>query len=355
MKQATLRLTCALASIGMLTALPAVSADATDDQRKPPVTKFSPTKLDKGKTRAGYVDGKTLHDGKKQLELDVPHDVWDAHPLRNGYLVETDDPKTGWGVIHYRVENNGKVTKLRRFPKGLWSLHINSDGKRVVAEIETPSRSRLTVYNAYTNKVIRSKKIGQRVDVLNYVNGRVLLTRGVDKSTLSWYRPKANKQRKIATVPGWARFADPGMDVIGLGAGEGGSCYDVRRFKAPGEKLWRLCPDKGIQDGVWFSPNGDYALTKESIHDKPKFETVFLRRVSDGSVVRTFKARRFGTLGWENNKSILVEAAAEKQAARVRCTVAGTCTRVSRLVKGRDNFYALDNLDTLLLEQNLLS
>ena len=352
MKKTTLRLTCALTTVGLFTALPTVSAHAEDDARKPPVTKFNATKLDTGKTAAAYVDRKMLHDGKKKLKLEIPHDVWNVHRLQKGYLVEADDPKTGWGVIHYRVGPKGKVTKLRRFPRGVWTLEVNSNGRQIAIEIDEPNRSRLIVYNAFTNKVVRNRALGKH-DVLDYVKGRVLLTRGVQKSTLSWYRPKANKSRKIGTVPEWARFADPGINVIGLSDGAG--CFDVRRFKAPRKKLWRLCGEKGIQNGVWFSPNGKWALTKESIHDQPKLETVFLRRVADGAVVRKFKTPRFGSLGWENGNTMVVEAAAQKKAARVRCTVGGKCTRVSRLVKGRNNFHALDKLDSLFIDLKLLT
>ncbi|MDN5852526.1 MAG: hypothetical protein L0K86_06695 [Actinomycetia bacterium] len=352
------RLVCAIATAALVGGIPAASVNAAtadnEGTRNPPKTKFDPTELRKGKTQAAYVDRKMLHDGKKKLKLNVPHDVWDAYHLKRGYLIETDDPKTGWGVIYYRVGPKGKVTKLRRFPKGVWSVHIDSGGRKVAIETESFSSSGITVFNAFTNKTIRRKKIGKH-DVLNYVKGRVLLTRGVDRSKLSWYRPRANTTRKIGSVAGWARYADPGINVIGLGAGPGGSCYDVRRFKAPRERLWRFCSKKGIPNGIQFSPNGKYMLTTVSVHDRPKLDTVVIRRVKNGSVVRKFKARMFSGSVWENGHTFVVEAAAHKKAARVRCTVGGKCRRVSRLVKGSSDFGALDKLDSLFLDRRLLT
>lgn len=355
------RLVCAAVAATLVGTVPATSANAdTADEgdegrsNNPPTTTFDPTKLATGKTQAPYVDRKMLHDGNKKLKLNVPHDVWNAYRLRNGYLIETDDPKTGWGVIYYRVTPKGQVTKLRRFPKGVWSLHVDTGGRKVAIETETADSSALTVLNAFTNKIIRRKNLGKH-DALDYVNGRVLLTRGVNRSTLAWYRPGTNKTRKIGSVAGWARFADPGINVIGLSAGQGHSCFDVRRFKAPRKRLWRLCGGKGIQNGIWFSPDGKRAMTTESIHGRPKPETVYVRRVSDGKVIREFKAARFGSLAWENNRTIVVEAAAHSQAARVRCTVGGKCKRVSRLVKAPDEFRALDKLDSLFMDVRLLT
>lgn len=349
----------AIATAALVGTMPASSVNATttedDSTRKPPTTKFDPTKIDKGKTRAAYVDGTVLHDGKKTLKLNVPHDVWDVHRLKRGYLVETDDPNSGWGVILYRVAPGGKVTKLRRFARQVWSIKVDSTGSKVAVQIFTVNRGTpLTVFDAYTNKVIRRKNIGKN-NVVHYGRGRMLLTRGSETSTLSWYRPGNNKTKRIGKVPGWVQFADPGINLLGArGKGDAPSLV-VRRFTQPRKNLWRFTSKEHIPDGIWFSPNGKYAVTSLSTHDQPKLDTVTVRRVSDGAIVRRFKAPLFSTIGWENDRTLIIEAAAHQQAARVRCTIGGTCTRVSRLVEGPSNFYALENLDTLLLDQKLFS
>ena len=347
--------------MALLGAVPATSSNAaqqSDTAAKPPTTTFNPTKLAKGKTTAAYVDGKTLHDGKKTVKVKVPHDIWDVYKLRRGYLVGVDDPKTGWGIIYYRVgPKGGNATKLRRFAQGIWNLHVNTDGQRVAVNADTKDAgSKLVVFNATDNKVIRRKDLGRK-ELLGYSNGRTLLSNyqvKKNRSVLSWYHPGKNTTTKIGTAPDWARFADAENDVLGLGAGPGGSCYDVRRFKAPRQRLWRFCSKKGIPDGIRFSPDGKRMITTVSFHNQPKVATLTVRRVKDGSVVRRFRAPEFSSAGWENAKTIVVEAAAAKKAARVRCTIGGKCTRVSRLVKGVNNFRALDNLDTMFVGLKLL-
>ncbi|UYM03496.1 TolB-like translocation protein [Solicola gregarius] len=347
------QLVCGIAAVALVGAVPATAAQA-EPEPKPPTTTFNPNSLAKGKTTAAYVDGKTLHDGKKKLKLKVPHDVWGVDRLGRGYLVRTDDPKSGWGQILYRVgPRGGKATRLHRFGRQVWSVTPSSNGRRIAVQIFDPAR--LYVVNAKTGKVTRQKKIG-RQNVLDYDGQRILMARfraKQNKTAMSWYRPGTDKYDKIGTVPTWARFADPDLDLIGLGADQG--CYDVRRFKAPREKLWQFCSKKGIPDGITFSPDGKYMLTSVSFHKQPKIDTLTVRRVRDGSVVRRFQAREFSAAGWEDAKTIVVEAAAQKKAARVRCTIGGKCKRVSRLVKGGNNFGALNKLDTEFVDLKLLS
>lgn len=345
-RTATVRIAvCAAVSAVLAGTLPAYAGVHRDP---PPTTKFVPSQLDKGPTGEPYVRGKVLHDGTKKLKLKVPHDIWNVSPLRRGYLVQTDDPDSGWGQILYRVGPGGKVNRLRRFGGHVWSVHVDSGGEKVAVQL-FGKKNRLVVFDAFGNRVLRKRKIGNQ-DVLTYFKGRLLLTRGIDRSRLSWYRPRANTTKRIGSVPQWAIFADPRHDVMALRSGGGGQCFDVRRFQRPRTKLWRLCGGKGILAGLWSSPNGKYVLTRKDFHERPPLETVFVRKVADGSVVHRFKVRHFGALTWEGNHKLLMQASAQAKAALVRCTLGGDCHRVTGLVEGADDVYAIGKLGTLFLD-----
>lgn len=340
---------CGLAAIALIATVPAPSAGATDEQRRPPTTRFVPSKLDRGKTDAPYVRGNTIHDGKRTVKVRVPHDIWDVQRLRRGYLVETDDPKSGWGQILYRVGTGGKATKLRRFKGHVWSVNVDSRGRKVAVQIFRIKGYPLTVFDAFSNKVQRRTNVGSK-EILNYIDGRLLLERGAGPSRLMWYDPRTDETEKIGKVRGWAVWADPALDLMALRADRG--CFDVRRFERPRKKLWRLCAEHdGLQAGLWFSPNGKYVLTREDIHDPPKWQTVYVRRASDGKVVHRFRTHWFGAMGWEDNHTVTMEASARAKAALVRCTLGGKCKRVTNVVKGADDVYAIGKLDITLFDK----
>ena len=303
-----LALLAALATLsGALTA-PAVAAPAPTIDIKPA---HLPRGEDSGVPR--MVGDKTIVDGDTRIEL-----------ARPSYLLGTSGDE--YVVASYprilRVAADGTTERVTRYG-GAADPRLTADGEDVLISRVVRGRSVIRVVDSETGDEITTRRFHGYVGVLDADESRAVLTGTSPERTLWWnYRSGATK-RIVGRGGGSADIRADRLATLTGDPYEGG-CTVVSRLSRPRVVLWRSCEEIPIA----FSPNGRRMVTVFLLSDGLGPGEIDARTTKGGKRIATYRSYYFGSITWETNRALLMEAHTKRRTAVVRCVVAD-CERAS--------------------------
>jgi len=299
----------ALATLLALVAAPATAAA--------PSVEVRPGALPRGAdARLPHLAGDTITDG--DLRVPAPPGSYLLGRSGDAYVVVSET-----GIV--RVSRDGATDRLAR-PAPDAQPTLSRDGRHVVlVRTSDDGRSRFRVLDAVTGDVVATRTFSGYASVLAADDGRLVLTASAPDRT-QWWSFLSDATARIAGRLGGA--ADIRADRLATFTGDpyDGGCTVVTSLRHPTDVLWRSCDEAVAR----FSPDGRRMATMHILTDGLGPDEVHARRTSGGAEIATYTAYWFGTVEWETNRALVLDAHTQRRSALVRC-VAGACERASAI------------------------
>ena len=296
LRTAVLAAAASLALVAVVT--PGASAHAVET-----VDLSRPGSLERGDdVRLPHLEGTTLVDG--ELRIEVPNAITLLGPSEDDYLVSTRDSRGVYRVK--RVAPDGSKAVLLRGRRALYTV-LSDDGRHLIGT-DNRRLTTLTAYDATDGTEVAGHTFRSRLEVLDADGGVVLASSWERPRTLTGDLATGARERVSADV---AYQGDLSADPY-----EGG-CSLVTRPSAVGETLWESCRQKVAT----FSEDGERLVTMHILTDGAGPGELQLRE-TDGTRLTTYAASWFGSVGWEDVDTLLLDANGRRNGALVRCDLA---------------------------------
>jgi hypothetical protein len=313
----------ATAALGVATLPPSAVGAATS-----PV---DPTALPRGADPSVvHLVRDTIKDGERRVAATRRGEHQALWVVAGGYLVRDYDvgPRQLTRVVF--VSHAGEQRVVARSRSWI-QVEVSTDGRRIATQVwpdDTGVRSVLTVFHPRTGAVLGQRTL-RLATLAALTRTRVLVGRRArwkDPATVWW-----NYQRdSLRRIHGQAAInADVAHDTVVFERSSIGEfCNRVAVLSRPGRTLWTSCR---VYPHQW-SPDGSHAIATHTYFDAAGTDRWW---VVDGRTAQK-QARITGRLDWdavwEDDQHFLTKAQSERgKAAVVRCDLAGTCERASRV------------------------
>lgn len=287
----------------------------------------APGDLDPGALSRGadakvpYAVGSTVIDGGSRIAVDG------TYALVLGRSGDAVVVQTDRAVLRVTPDRQRRIARIG---DGV-EARLSEDGTDLVlARIASRTgRTTVRVLNATTGAREASHVFRRYAVALAARHGRVVLTASSPTRTFSW-NSRTDAVRRIAGRSGGA--VNIGADRLGTLTGDPyqGGCYVVSSLRHPRHVLWRSCSE-GVMS---FSPGGSRMVTTHLLADGLGPGEVWQRTVDGGRLVAHHSAYWFGSVRWESDRALLLEAHTQRRWAVVRC-VRDDCERASRIRRSR--------------------
>jgi len=262
------------------------------------------------------LDNDVITDG--DVRVRAPHGSYLLGESGDDYLVAGDR-----AIV--RVAQDGSTERVARTAADAQPT-LSQDGEHVVlVRTATHGRSRIRVVDAQTGDLVASRAFSSYASVLDASEGRLVLTTS-KPALVQWWNFLSDTTAPIAGRLGGradiladrvATFTDDPYD---------GGCTVVTSLRRPAKVLWRSCAEAVAA----FSPNGVRMATMHILTDGLGPGEVTARRTTGGKALATYRTYWFGSIAWETDRALVMDAHTRKRAATVRC-VAADCERASGL------------------------
>lgn len=300
-------LTAALAATAPL-ALLALVASTASAHAVETVDLSRPGSLERGDdVRLPHLEGTTVVDG--ELRVEVRNAMALLGPSGDDYLVTTRNDHGLYRVK--RVAPDGSTTVLLRGPQALYTV-LSDDGVHLV-RTDNRRMTGLTAYDATDGTEVASRTFRGYVEVLDADGGVVLVSSWQRPRTLTWDLATDERER---VTPYVGYQGDLSADRLAVYTGDpyDGGCTLVTRPSAAGETLWESCRQKVAT----FSEDGARLVTMHILTDGAGPGALQLRE-TDGTRLTRYVASWFGSVGWEDVDTLLLDANGRRNGAVVRC------------------------------------
>jgi hypothetical protein len=280
-----------------------------------PTVPIKPAQLERGEdsTVPRMADDKVIVDGDTRVELKKP-----------GYLLGKSGDE--YVVASYpfvvRVSADGTTERITRLHEAA-DPQLTADGEDVLLSRVVQGRSIIRVVDSETGDQVTTHRFRGYVGVLDADESRAVLT-GTSPDRTLWWNYRSGATERIVNRGGGS--ADIRADRLATLTGDPyeGGCAVVTRLSRPHDVLWRSCEDIPVA----FSPSGRRMATVYLLSDGLGPGEVTARTTKGGEALATYTAYYFGSLTWETNQALVMDATTKTRAATVRCVVAD-CERVS--------------------------
>lgn len=317
--------------VSALIAAPLVAATTAAADDYPEGERIDPAALDRGTaTPLLRLVDHTIVDGDTQVTVTGSANTSMLGRSGGEYLVMTSDTNyENWQLV--RVTAAGEQTAVAGGPGALPPATLADGGGHVVLEVYRRRGNILRVLDAVTGEQVARRRFAY-VSVLDFGDRRMVVGQWQNRSTPArtfWWNPFTDRLAKIAGKAGYV--ADISADRVGVFLDDPylGGCQKVMTLSAPRRTLWRSCDDAVMS----FSPTGKRMVTSYILNDGPGPGMLQVRGAA-GRVLDTYRSRWFGTMHWEDDRRLLLQAATRRTVAMTRCTLQ-TCERISRLYRTR--------------------
>ena len=304
LRTAVLAAAASLALVAVVT--PSASAHAVET-----VDLSRPGSLERGDdVRLPHLEGTTLVDG--ELRIEVPNAITLLGPSDDHYLVSTRDSRGVYRVK--RVAPDGSKAVLLRGRRALYTA-LSDDGRHLIGT-DNRRLTTLAAYDATDGSEVARRTFRSRLEVLDVDGGVVLASSWERPRTLTWDLATGARERVSSYV---AYQGDLSADRLALYTDDPyeGGCSLVTRPSAAGETLWESCRQKVAT----FSEDGERLVTMHILTDGAGPGELQLRE-TDGTRLTTYAASWFGSVGWEDVDTLLLDANGRRNGALVRCDLA---------------------------------
>lgn len=308
----TLR-TLGLSAVAALAAAPLLAAPAV---AAAPV-EIEPARLARGADPAvPFVRGGEVVDGTRRV--DVPGRRASVLGRSDGGYVVVSLVGRTWTTSRVGVTSRPQTIVTGPVPE---FVELSDDGGLVTVETNLRRRTRIDVHLASTGDLVRRGLFARFPRVLD-VQGERAVVGGPDGGYL--WNVRTNRRTVLDT--GFVYEADISSDRLASfdkDPYEGG-CSQVSQLFSPRDLLWASCVE-AVRE---FSPDGDRIVTQHKLTDGLGAGRLRERTV-EGRLLATYDVDSFfGSVAWEDDTHLLLEAYGESRGALVRCSE-GDCERAS--------------------------
>ncbi len=272
----------------------------------------------------------TIRDGERRIPATTRGEHEALWVVAGGYVVRDYNvgPRRLTRVVFIGHDGERRVVARSRF----WvEVEVAASGRRIATQVwpdDTGQRSVITVSLPRTGQVLDRREM--RLATLAAVTGsRVLVGRRArwkDPATVWWSYTRDTVRRIYGQA---ALDADvPHDKVVFERSTVGEFCTRVAVLSRPARTRWRSC---GLTPHQW-SPDGTRAIATHAYFDAAGTDRWW---VVDGRTAQQ-QSEVVGRLDWdavwEDDAHFLTKAQSDTgEAAVVRCDLAGTCERASRI------------------------
>ena len=287
----------------------------------PGTTRIQPDRLDRGENpHVAYVLDGVLHNG--EVRVDLGRGTRLLGSTAQGHVVEAPGPnQSRRGTKVVRIAADGTRTVLLRRVRND-GMVMSRDGSRLFAVRFLVGRgenmrTRLKVWNLSGSKLLTDRVVGGYATPMAATRNRVWMS-DWDRGTYT-LNAKGRQHTRVSRLVG---------STVHLGAGllagytkdpYDGGCTRIVRTARPRTVLWKSCDERVAA----FNPAGTGFASFGILVDGIGPNLVNTRRLR-GALTGRYRTNWFGSIDWENNRSVLLEANGARARALVRCT-AGEC------------------------------
>lgn len=320
--------------LSALVAAPLVASTPATADDYPEGERINPAALDRGPaTPLLRLVDHTIIDGGTQVTVTGGANASMVGRSGDDYLVVTSDRNyENWRLV--RVTAAGEQATVAGGPGTQPPATLADGGAHVVLEAYRRRGNVLRVLDAVSGEQV-ARRAFPYVSVLDFGERRMVVGQWENRSTPArtfWWNPFTDKLARIAGKAGY--IADISADRVGVFLDDPylGGCQKVMTLSTPRRTMWRSCDDAVMS----FSPTGKRMVTSYILNDGPGPGMIQVRGAA-GRLLDTYRARWFGTMHWENDQRLLLQAATRRTVAMTRCTLR-KCERISKLYRtdGRD-------------------
>lgn len=318
------RLVLGVAVVTLVSVLPRPSVAAAP-------APIDPAALPRGADPAiAYLVRDTIRDG----DLRVPATERGHHEglwvVDGGYLLRDYNVGRPRHVVVVFVDPTGDRRVVAR-SRGWIDVAVSPSGRRIAVRRDTGPgllRSAVTVSDAATGRVVASRTM-RLVTLAAVTDHRVLIgkrARWHDPATLWW---SYDRDRTWRLYDQAAIGADPGHDVVVFDRTDLGEfCNRVAVLSRPARTLWGSCD---VYPHQW-SPDGTRAIASWTYFDAAGTDRWWVVDGRTGARLSTITGRLDWDAAWEDDGHFLTLAQGDEGgAAIIRCDLAGSCERASRV------------------------
>ena len=308
-------LVSALAALPLLAGVPAAAAPVEE-------TPVNPAALERGADPAvPQVLGSTILDGDRRV--DVPaQELWLLGTTGDDYVVAAYGKRRARVL---RVAPDGTHTTL--LPDFTGDLTLSGDGTQLFETRLRDERSVVKVHDTTTGELLVRRVFRGYVWILDADEQRAVVSR-LSPSRTFWWHTGTDDTERISKREGY--FADIAHNLVATLDGDpyDGGCSVLAPLSEPSETVWRSCKHAVTS----ASPNGKRLATTLILADGPN-PLVRVHRTG-GKLLARYRAVPgwFGSVTWEDNRSLLMQVHSEKRSTIARC-VLDECERASKRVR----------------------
>ena len=274
-----------------------------------------------------------VHDTIRDGSATIPATTRGRHEglwvVDGGYVVRDVNVGPRHVVRVVFISANGARREVARSPQWI-GVQTSATGRRLAIHRTTASglRSVITVERPRSGRILAHREL-RLANLVAVTDTRVLIGRRLrwHHPATVWWNYALHRTHRIAHQA--AIGADVRHDRVVFNTSSVGEfCNRVALLSHPRRTLWRGCR---LIPHQW-SPNGRHALATRTYFDAAGTDRWWVLPARTPQPV----ARVVGRLGWnavwEDDRHFLVDAQGDSgQAAVLRCDLAGTCERASRL------------------------
>jgi len=306
----------ATAAAPMLAAAPAEAAGTIA---------IKPASLPRGPDIAGpHLDGTTIIDGTVSVKVRRPNVILYGK-WHDQYVAATGT--SSWDKVKLvRISATGTVKVLREFIDPFTAVLDADDDQVAYSYGGNTQKPTLAVYDLGLDEEVAVRGFVAMPDLVGFGDGVVVASFGGPRAkTISWNTVTEDVVKVIAKQSNYASVAHDLLGYFSKDPQRGG-CQVLGRLSDPGEVLMTNC-DERIEA---VSPDGKRVATIPLLSDGIGSRDIVVRTATGKELAHYTVGFFFGSIWWETNTKLLMDANGKTQAATVRCKVA-TCNRATDL------------------------
>jgi hypothetical protein len=286
---------------------------------------IKPASLPRGPDISGaHLDGTTIIDGSVSVKVKRPN-VKLYGKWHDDYVAATGNSE--WDKVKLvRISATGTVKVLREFIDP-FTAQLDAENDQIAYSYGgNTQKPTLAAYDLGLDKEVVVHGFVAMPQLLAFDDGVMVASFWPPKAKTITWNTVTNEIEKVVTKQG--NYASVAHDLLGYFSKDPqfGGCQVLGHLSDPGDVLWTSCDER--IDAV--SPDGKRMATIPLLTDGLGSRDVVVRKTNGVQLAHYTVDFFFGTVWWETNTKLLMDANGKTKAATVRCKVAD-CNRATDL------------------------
>ncbi len=284
---------------------------------------IKPASLPRGPDIKGpHLDGTTIVDGDVSVKVKRPN-VRLYGKWHDQYVAATGT--SAWDKVKLvRISASGKVTLLREFIDPFTAVLDAKNDQIAYSYGGNTQKPTLAVYDFGIGDEVQVHGFVAMPQLLGFDDGLMVASFAEPKAKTITWNTVTDEIVKVNAKQG--NYVSVAHDLLGYYSKDPqfGGCQVLAHLSNPGDVLWTNCGQR-IEA---VSPDGKRVATIPLLTDGLGARDVIVRKATGKVLAHYTIDNFFGTIWWETNTKLLMDANGKTKAATVRCQVA-VCSRAT--------------------------